>query len=738
MKKFTALFLALVMSFALAVPAGAAEAKAATDVLPAGELDGSIVILHTNDVHGNIEGYAAVAALKSAYQEAGASVILMDAGDYTQGDPGVNLSQGATAIELMNLAGYDIATLGNHEFDYGYENLKTILKDASFPVVAANVLYDDESAFQDAHIFDTEDGVSVGVFGLDTPETATKSHPAKIQGVTFMAGQTLFETAQAQVDMLKNEGCDYVICLGHLGIDAESVGNRSVDLLENVTGIDVFIDGHSHSTLDDIITAGYSQVGDTLLTSTGTKLANVGVIEIDAEGNINATSIPLDEETPDILQTYESYQTVATRTAAIRAEIEADYGVVFASTEVNLDGEKANVRAMETNLGDLITDAMLWAANDLGEPVDAAIANGGGIRASIPAGDITKKDINTVLPFGNTLYMVEVTGAELLEALEASTYCTPETVGGFPQVAGITYTIDTGKDFVSTELYPDSTYGKPASINRVSIQTVGGAAFDVNETYTVVTNDFLGAGGDTYYAFAASPIGYDLGVPLDEVVMDYITTELNGTITAEAYGETAGRITIADSVLPGPETGFVDVAPGAWYAEPVAWAVENGITTGTSDTTFGPGDSCTRAQMVTFLWRCAGEPAPTTEVSPFTDVTPGAWYYDAVLWAAENQVVNGLTATTFGPDVTVIREQVATILFRYAQAQGADVSVGEDTNILSYTDAESISEYAIPAMQWACGAGILEGADGKLMPKDDCTRAQIVTILFRADSSQLF
>lgn len=738
MKKFTALFLALVMSFALAVPAGAAEAKAATDVLPAGELDGSIVILHTNDVHGNIEGYAAVAALKSAYQEAGASVILMDAGDYTQGDPGVNLSQGATAIELMNLAGYDIATLGNHEFDYGYENLKTILKDASFPVVAANVLYDDESAFQDAHIFDTEDGVSVGVFGLDTPETATKSHPAKIQGVTFMAGQTLFETAQAQVDMLKNEGCDYVICLGHLGIDAESVGNRSVDLLENVTGIDVFIDGHSHSTLDDIITAGYSQVGDTLLTSTGTKLANVGVIEIDAEGNINATSIPLDEETPDILQTYESYQTVATRTAAIRAEIEADYGVVFASTEVNLDGEKANVRAMETNLGDLITDAMLWAANDLGEPVDAAIANGGGIRASIPAGDITKKDINTVLPFGNTLYMVEVTGAELLEALEASTYCTPETVGGFPQVAGITYTIDTGKDFVSTELYPDSTYGKPASINRVSIQTVGGAAFDVNETYTVVTNDFLGAGGDTYYAFAASPIGYDLGVPLDEVVMDYITAELNGTITAEAYGETAGRITIADSVLPGPETGFVDVAPGAWYAEPVAWAVENGITTGTSDTTFGPGDSCTRAQMVTFLWRCAGEPAPTTEVSPFTDVTPGAWYYDAVLWAAENQVVNGLTATTFGPDVTVIREQVATILFRYAQAQGADVSVGEDTNILSYTDAESISEYAIPAMQWACGAGILEGADGKLMPKDDCTRAQIVTILFRADSSQLF
>ena len=227
-KKVLSLLLAVVMTFSLAVTANAAEETAQ-------DLDGDI--LHTNDVHGAISGYAKVAALKDAYEARGAYVLLMDAGDFIQGDPTVSTSEGATAVELMNLAGYDVASMGNHEFDYGYQNLKDLEADADFTIVDANVLYNGQVAFEDNVVFTAPDGTKIGVFGLDTPETATKAHPAKIQGVTFLAGDKMFDCAQDQVDALEAEGCEYIICLGHLGIDAESTGNRSIDLLEKVEGI---------------------------------------------------------------------------------------------------------------------------------------------------------------------------------------------------------------------------------------------------------------------------------------------------------------------------------------------------------------------------------------------------------------------------------------------------------------------------------------------------------------------
>ena len=240
-RKLLSLLLALAMMLSLTVTASAAEEEAADK-----PLEGQIVILHTNDVHGGIAGYAKVAALKADYQAKGAYTLLLDAGDYIQGDPTVSVSQGKTAIELMNLAGYDAATIGNHEFDYGYANFKEITKDAKFPVVAANVLVDGKA--ENGHtVFTADNGKKIGVFGLSTPETATKAHPAKIQGVTFPAGKDMFAIAEAEVKALEAENCDYIVCLGHLGIDDESTGNRSIDLMEAVEGIDLFIDGHSQT-----------------------------------------------------------------------------------------------------------------------------------------------------------------------------------------------------------------------------------------------------------------------------------------------------------------------------------------------------------------------------------------------------------------------------------------------------------------------------------------------------------
>ena len=712
-KKLSALFLALVMAFSLAVPAGAANWD--------DDLTGHIVILHTNDVHGAIDNYASVAALKDAYEAAGAQVLLMDAGDFSQGSTSVNVSEGATAVELMNMAGYDVATTGNHEFDYGYANLKTLMEQAEFPILAANAFTaEGELAMDEAnHTFQLGD-VTVGVFGLATPETATKAHPAKLEGVTFLAEDELFNCAQEQVDELTAAGCDYIICLGHLGIDAESTGNRSIDLLENVTGIDVFIDGHSHSTQSDIAeeTNGTGMVGDTVLTSTGTKLESVGVVDIAADGTIDASTISMEDL--NATEGFTPDQDIATRVSEINAQIEEDMGQVIGTSEVDLDGVRENVRASETNLGDLITDAMLWQAGQDNEEVDAAITNGGGIRASIAAGDITKKSVNDVLPFGNTLYVVEVTGAELLEALEASTYCTPEPVGAFPQVAGIEFTINTGAAYDAGENYPGTTYAEPASINRVTILTVGGQAFDADATYTIVTNDFLAAGGDTYYAFSAAESGYDTGISLDQVVMDYITEELDGTVTAARYGQTANRIhTIS----------YNDVTAGDWFTPDVIYVTLTGLMNGTGDG-FSPNNNINRAQLVTVLYRMAGEPEVTGE-NPFTDVPDGQWYTDAVLWAAENNITDGTSETTFSPNDALTREQMATFLYRFADFE-TEEPIEITGDLSGYTDADLVADYAVNAMTWAVGEGVISGiGNNTLAPDNTASRAQMATVLTR-------
>ena len=233
-------------------------------------LEGLVVILHSNDVHGNIMGYSQMAALRDAFESLGAEVILADAGDYSQGTPYVSTTKGADAIEMMNVAGYDVATLGNHEFDYGYPQLKENLSKADFAVLCANILKDGENAFQGNTIIE-KDGVKIGFFGLDTPEAQTKANPALMQGLSFYAEKELYACAQAQIDELRANGADIVVCLAHLGVDDKSVPNRSTDLYANVTGLDFIIDGHSHTVMVEGANGEPIQ-------STGTAFENVGMI----------------------------------------------------------------------------------------------------------------------------------------------------------------------------------------------------------------------------------------------------------------------------------------------------------------------------------------------------------------------------------------------------------------------------------------------------------------------------
>ncbi len=712
-KKLLSLLLVIAMIFALAVPAFA-EGETPS-------MAGKTVIVHSNDVHGAIAGYANMAALAAEYESQGAKVIVADAGDFSQGKVEVSSNKGLNAVKMMNAAGYDVATLGNHEFDYGYAQLKENLKEATFSTICCNILDENgKPAFEGSKVFDI-DGLKVGFIGVNTPESQTKANPALIKGLTWLAGNDMVKAVQAEADKLKADGTDVIVVLSHLGVDSESKPNRSTDLWAGLTGVDFIIDGHSHTVMEK---------GDNNepIQSTGTAFENVGVIVID-----NATKKIESNKLVKVTEDSAKDEAVAKAAQDITDAINAEYGTVFAKSEVELNGDRSyntktdlyGNRDGETNLGDLITDSMVWSVKKTGgvtvdEKNIVAVTNGGGIRAAIKAGDVTKKDVNTVLPFGNTIAVVYVTGAELLEALEASTYCSPDSaIGGFPQVSGINYTVDASKAYDANDTtYPGSTYYGPKTINRVTIDSINGQAFDAKATYAVITNNFLAAGGDTYYAFASASAQFDTGIPLDEALMDYITTELKGTI-GEQYKAPQGRVSYTEP--------FTDVTAGV-YHDAIMWAYKSKITTGVTDTTFVPNGSCTRAQIVTFLYRAAGSPEVAENVTnPFTDVSKDSVYYNAIMWAVEKKITTGVTDTTFEPNSPCTRAQIVTFMYR---AAGSPELAKDAAN--PFSDVSDSSVY-YNAILWAVEKKITTGVtETTFVPNDTCTRAQAVTFLFRA------
>ena len=696
MRKFLSVLLAMAMVLSLTVTGFALEDTAATNepevMTEEATMAGKTVILHTNDVHGAVNGYACIAALKADYEAKGAEVILVDAGDFSQGTTYVSVTKGADAVTMMNAAGYDVVTLGNHEFDYGYAQLKENMSKAKFKVVCADVFNENGTPIFDAnYTYTTKSGVKVGFFGMETPETQTKANPALIKGLTFATGDAFTKAAADQVAALKD--ADVVICLAHLGIDAESAPYRSTDLYAAVKGIDFIIDGHSHT----VMTKGEN--GEPIQ-STGTAFANIGVIVID-----NATKKIESNSLFEVKEDTAKDETVSAAAKTIVDRVDAEYDVVFAKSEVTLNGAKApnGNRDSETNNGDLITDAMIWKVmqNKEGLTVDAdhvvAITNGGGIRAAIKPGDVTKKDINTVLPFGNTVAVIYVTGAELLEALEASTYSLP--VGGFPQVAGINFTLSTAVAYdANAETYPASTYYGPKSINRVVINSINGKEFKADDTYAVVTNNFVADGGDTYYAFAAASAQFDTGIPLDEAVMEYVTKELKGVIGTQ-YAAPQGRILL---------NPFKDVKVSSWFGKYVIDLYNDGIINGTSATTYAPNDTLTWAAALKLLLVSHGDLkaadatgadwsknaiakaaelglvaadldgakaisrlefcqvaaklnklAESKTESKFTDCTDGY-----VMALVDAKVISGMTETTFEPAASLTRAQIAKILYQ--------------------------------------------------------------------------
>ena len=503
MKKLFSALLAVLFALSMVSGAAAAAPQIETEYLRLPLVHANeLYIFHTNDTHGRLSGSleesdegafsaAQLCGIVKGMKELGHNVLLLDAGDAVHGKISANLYEGYSVVNVMNKMGYDAMATGNHEFDYGFDRLLVLEGYADFPLLNANLTTDaGEPVFEDVLIKEFE-GFKVGIFGLSTPETATKANPTFFEGYAF---GDVIQAAQRCVDALKAAGCDYIIALGHIGMD-EASPVTSYDVTEAVEGIDLFIDGHSHTVLE----SGVRSNG-TLIVSTGEYLQNVGLVKVSfgANGFSTEEACLFNEEENPFGNGRTDRRTQRLLDAYLDA-VEGKTADVVGVTAEKLDGEREQVRTSQTNLGSLVADAMRYKAG-----ADMAITNGGGIRASIEAGDITYEDILTVLPFGNFVVVKKLTGAQVLQVLEESVAAYPEPAGGFMQVSGLAFWFD-----------PSMPAG-----SRVVEVTVNGEPLDEERVYTVATNDFLADGGDGSSLGLGAVYG-EYG-PLDQVLLEYM------------------------------------------------------------------------------------------------------------------------------------------------------------------------------------------------------------------------
>ena len=454
----------------------------------AGRGHGDIVVYYTNDIHSYIDNhldeepglsYSKVAALKNTTENA----LLVDAGDHLQGTAYGGMDNGTTIIQLMNATGYDAATLGNHEFDYGMAGCLAAIDAAEFPYVSCNFRHEQDGVpgglVLNNFVMLESGKEKIAFVGITTPETITSSSPAYYQDESGnyiygidggMDGSALYAAAQSAIDDAKAAGADHVIALGHLGVDASSGPWTSRNLIANTTGLDAFIDGHSHTTIEmEPVTdkAGNAVV----LTQTGSYLDAVGKLTIGTDGSIRTELLSADELadlTPDAAVSALEYAWIT--------EVNGLLGEVIGYAEVTFDNYDADgnrlVRRQGTNTGDFAADALYYLFDEMGMDVDVAVMNGGGIRNEAITGELTYLSCKEIHTFGNVACLLQVTGQQILDALEwGSKGITADGSGengSLLHVSGLKYTLDLTRDSSVQADEKDVWTGPPTDGYRVS------------------------------------------------------------------------------------------------------------------------------------------------------------------------------------------------------------------------------------------------------------------------------
>ena len=549
MKKWLSVLMALAMM--LVAFSGIAEEAAAPT------LQKDLVILFTSDVHCGINqnwGMAGLYAMRQAFEAKGNYTLLVDDGDFIQGEPIGTMTTGGALTDVMNAVGYDVAIPGNHEFDYGMDRFLELTEKANFPYISANFEKNGELVFP-AYVIREFDGVKFAFVGVTTPKTLTSSTPRYFQDdegnwvYDFMqdsTGEKLYAGIQKAVDDARAEGANYVFIVAHLGNEAEVSPYRFDDVITHVSGVDALMDGHAHDY-------DYAEVKDkdgnlVLRQAVGTKMDSIGVLTITTAGKISmtrygwpasgltATDLGIDNAAKEAVQAASSELEEQLATVVAHSDYTLSIYDPYTTTE---DGKKIRiVRMAETNLGDLCADAY---RNQSG--ADIGWVNGGGVRVEIPAGDITMNDILKVHPFGNAMCVVKVTGQQILDALEWNSRAVPGESGGFLQVSGLTYEIHT---YIPSSVTQDEAgmFTGVSGEYRVKNVMVGDEALDLDKTYTLASHDYmLLNNGDGNTMFSGAELLVERSMLDNQVLINYITGDLQGEIPetyANPYGE--GRI----------------------------------------------------------------------------------------------------------------------------------------------------------------------------------------------------
>ncbi len=718
-KRLLPFLLALAMVFSLAVPAFAAET----------EEDG-IVVLFTNDVHCTDDdgsSYAAIAGYKAEMEAVygTGNVTLVDNGDAIQGGVLGSLSKGSWIVDIMNQVGYDLAIPGNHEFDFRMDTFLDIVENqADYTYLSCNFMdLETNTTVLEPYTIVSYGDVQVAYVGITTPDTLTSSAPACFQDedgnyiygfCQGNEGQNLYGQVQDTVDAAREAGADYVVALAHLGVDPSSSPYMSTEVIANTTGIDVVLDGHSHTVVPTQTVENAAGEG-VLLSQTGTKAESIGKLVISADGTMTTELVDL----ADVDTTTEGYTAAMTFIEGIQALYDETADQVVATSDVELTvndpdtGERA-VRSAETNLGDLCADAYRIVLG-----ADIGWVNGGGVRANIAAGDITYGEIIEVHPFSNLACLVEVSGQQILDALElGAMYVGEAENGGFLQVSGLTYTIDA--DIPTSVVLDDAgNFVEISGARRVSdvqvLDSETGEYVDIDPeaTYTLASHNYmLKDGGDGYAMFGEDNIKIlqDEVMVDNEVLIRYIQDELGGVIGdeyANPYGQ--GRITIVNEPA---DTLYNDVTTSNWYYEAVEYVTENGIMQGVGGGNFDPKGTTTRGAFMTMLARYAG--VDTSGSSP--------WYQAGMDWAVEEGVSDGSN-----PYGGVTRVQVVAMMWRFLGAHEYEADLSR------FSDVDEIPGWsgAREAIEWAVDAGVMQGSDGQLNPNGIATRAEIAQLMMK-------
>lgn len=460
-----------------------------------------ITIFHTNDIHGRYaEGneHIQIGNLATLKKETPNS-ILVDAGDCLHGLPLVNMDKGKDAMELIKCAGYDYIAPGNHDFNYGKDRLFELSKSANsgentLKFLSANIFENGKKVF-DSNDIKEIDGIKIGFFGLSTQETKSKTGFKNVEGLEF---RNPIESATEQVSELKRKGADVIVAICHIGTNSLSKPN-SIDIANEVQGIDLIIDGHSHTKFEN-----GKQVGDTLIVSTGQYLENIGEVKLTLDTN-DIENIKIENKSARLIGKEEALRykldsNISKKVDEIKKQQEEILDKVIGVTKNTLDGSYENVRTKETNLGNLIGDILLDKTK-----ADISLFNGGNIRDTIEKGNITRRDIVDVFPFSNTIVTKELTGTQIKDVLEHGVKLYPEKNSAFLQVGGISYHFD-----------PKQKEGE-----KITDILKDGEPLDLNKKYVVVTNDYIASGGDEFPCFSKEPILKEFG-SLESIVIKYI------------------------------------------------------------------------------------------------------------------------------------------------------------------------------------------------------------------------